>query len=482
MDSALRPYFTREEIQAAISAGVPADAFPDHAGSKISVVRDAQNGDGFKCPAFDSATGGCGIYDSRPLDCRLYPVAVMWDRQHVGVVAGWDTKCPFIVDKLDMPESHAYLGRILTMLESQEMTRTFVANPQLIGAFQDDVMVLRPLERITEGLRAVRSDPTFVGPAPVPWIRKTDSDPLFAETPFHPLTLADRGWFEQLLLANRVEDHPLAAYSFSYHFIWRELFTYEWARFEGHTCLFATNPEGTFLALPPLGPDPCGSAMAKAFALMNQRNRTPGVARIENLPEPHVGRCRELDWAVCPMGGDYLYRRTDLVQLQGDRYKSQRAAYNHCAKHSAPVIRPYTTVDLEACLAVYGRWQEGITTDASSNFACHMAADAASAHRTALRYADNLGLAGLVADVQGTLAAYTVGYPLNDSVFCIILEIADRTIAGLSQYIFREFCRRLVAFEFINVMGDSGLVGLRRAKQSYHPIRVIESYIVASSS
>ena len=157
MDSLLRPYFTRDEIKAAISAGVPEDVFPDSAGSKISVVPDVGNGDGYRCPAFDSATGRCGIYESRPLDCRLYPVAVMWDRDHTGVVAGWDIKCPFILDTLDGLESHAYLARILTMLEKQEVACTFVANPQLIGAFQEDVLVLSPLERITQGLRALQS-------------------------------------------------------------------------------------------------------------------------------------------------------------------------------------------------------------------------------------------------------------------------------------------------------------------------------------
>ena len=72
-ESALRPYFTAEEIQAAIAAGVPSDAFPDHAGTKIRLV---PYGEGFICPAFNPKSGECGIYHSRPLDCRLYPVSL----------------------------------------------------------------------------------------------------------------------------------------------------------------------------------------------------------------------------------------------------------------------------------------------------------------------------------------------------------------------------------------------------------------------
>lgn len=150
-DSPLRPYFTREEIQRAIARGIAPDAFPDHSGSKVRVIR---HGEGHICPAFEPATGRCGIYDARPLDCRLYPVAVMWDAEHAAVVMGWDSKCPFIRDNLDSPESRAYVGRTAALLESEAVVRTFIANPQLIGTFQDDVIVLRRLECLTAGLRA----------------------------------------------------------------------------------------------------------------------------------------------------------------------------------------------------------------------------------------------------------------------------------------------------------------------------------------
>ena len=103
------------------------------------------------------------------------------------------------------------------------------------------------------------------------------------------------------------------------------------------------------------------------------------------------------------------------------------------------------------------------------------------AHRVALHDAAELGLLGLVVEVEGRLAAYTLGYPLSDSVFCILFEIADRDVRGLAQYIFREFCRSLARSEFINAMDDSGLEGLRRAKQSYHPERIVTSYIVTAA-
>jgi Fe-S-cluster containining protein len=470
-DSPLRPYFTRDEIQLAIAAGVLPDAFPDHAGSKITLV---PFGDGYRCPAFDPATSQCGIYRFRPLDCQLYPLAVMWDSTHQNVVMGWDTKCPFIVQNGEMPQSHAYVERMAQRLETESMARTVVENSQLVGAFQDDVIVLKRLTRITEGLR-------------------TGSGHVSATTtlsPFalQPLSLEDQGRFKTLMQEQLFAGDPLAAYSFPYHYIWRDLFSYEWAELAGHYCLFATNDAGTFLALPPLGPDPTGAAIVQAFEILAERNPVPAVSRIENVPEAVAESCRVQGYTVVPKEGDYVYRREDLVSLKGDRYKSQRASYNQCAKH-APLICTYSDGDFPACLKLFDQWRSGIKT-AADDYSRYMAEDAVSAHRTALRHARELGLTGLLAYVEDKLVGYTFGYPLTHtlppegrgqgegSVFCILLEITDRGVSGVSQYLFREFCRQLGEYDFINTMDDSGLDGLRKAKENYHPVRVVPNYTV----
>jgi hypothetical protein len=67
---------------------------------------------------------------------------------------GWDSKCPFIRDNLDSPESRAYVERVAALLESKDSVEVFVSNQQLIGSFQDDVIVLRPLDRLTRTLRS----------------------------------------------------------------------------------------------------------------------------------------------------------------------------------------------------------------------------------------------------------------------------------------------------------------------------------------
>jgi len=298
------------------------------------------------------------------------------------------------------------------------------------------------------------------------------------EPTHRPVTLQDRRWFETVLAKHAPSGDPLAAYSFPYHFIWQGLFQYEWMELEGYGCLMASNQEGSFLALPPIGSDPCGSAMAKAFAFLSQRNKTSALTRIENAPESLADRCRGLGYRVTSKGPDYLYRRDDLVALRGDRYKSQRVAYNHCVKEFRPALRSYRPEDEKACLVLFRHWQQGVRHDGVSDLAVRLAADAESAHRQGIGHAAELGLVGRIGEVDGRLAAYTFGYPLNASTFCVLFEIADRQVKGLGAYVFREFCRESEPYEFINTMDDSGLEGLRRAKLSYHPIKLLESSII----
>jgi len=219
--------------------------------------------------------------------------------------------------------------------------------------------------------------------------------------------------------------------------------------------------------------------MGKAFEFLSSRNKTPAFTRIENAPEGLAARCREKGYRVAPKGPDYVYRRADLVALRGDRYKSQRAAYNHCVAHAKLMYRPFRPDDATACLALFQQWRRGVKHDAASDLAVHIAKDAEHAHRQGVTHAADSGLIGRVVEEDGQIAAYTFGYPLNSTTFCILFEIADRTVKGLGAYIFREFCRELESYGLINTMDDSGLEGLRRAKQAYHPAKLVESFIIS---
>jgi uncharacterized protein len=292
------------------------------------------------------------------------------------------------------------------------------------------------------------------------------------------LTPGDYARFQEALVA---AETPLAVYALAPHLIWRRLFTYYWSTDDGHLSLFAHYTDGLFMPLPPLGMGSSKAPLERAFALMQERNGS-AVSRVENVPEEWKLQWEAWGYRLAPKDADYVYDARWLAELRGDRYKSQRAACNRFVRAHRFRYEPYEARDRERCLDVYRSWvrqKEAGAVDAAGKM---MLEDAAGAHDEALTAAHSLGLIGRVVWVDDRLVAYTFGYFRTSSLFCVLLEIADRSIPGLASYLFREFSRE--AYEagatLINTMDDSGLGTLRQSKRAYHPLRMVNSYIATS--
>ncbi len=182
-DSFLRPFFTREEIQAAIRTGISPEFFSDPDGCQIDVIPNPLPGaEGYICPCFNPENGQCKIYEVRPLDCQLYPVALMREgpasglasdgpgcggiggaaaphgppqinEQGEGVVVGLDTKCPYVQEHQSDAAMPQYVREVASLLDSSEMLHQIDSNPSLVQRHQDDVIFMYPLEGMTRALK-----------------------------------------------------------------------------------------------------------------------------------------------------------------------------------------------------------------------------------------------------------------------------------------------------------------------------------------
>src|SRR3989449_2167982 len=317
-NSPLRPYFTGEEIRRAVAMGVAPAQFTDLDGCQVSVVPSPVS-DGYLCPAFDPLTSHCRIYDVRPLDCQIYPLMVMWNAERTQVVLGWDSKCPFLREgKGDEAGVVAYADRIAGLLEQEDTLETFAKNPQLIGHFQDDVVLLRTLPGLTERVKVMRDESSVTGEPQSP---PSTQHLALSTQHFSSLTLADRPRFERAFAS---VETPLAAYAFASHFVWRALFSYSWAELDGHLSLFAEYADGVYMPLPPLPlptgvrqdaspwpmtPRPSPVALAACFAFMRARNGGSAGSRVQDVPgelqaPPQAPRERRV-----PHDSDDLYPR-----------------------------------------------------------------------------------------------------------------------------------------------------------------------------
>ena len=163
---------------------------------------------------------------------------------------------------------------------------------------------------------------------------------------------------------------------------------------------------------------------------------------------------------------DYIYNAADLRELPGRKYQPKRNHINRFNDFYNWQYEPLTARHKEECLQLENKWQSHHTDDESI-----------SAERLAIIRAfdnfDALGLRGGALRIDGRLAAFTYGSPINEEVFDVHAEKADTSFDGIFPAINRLFAQTIPQhYKFVNREEDMGLEGLRRSKMSYHPAQL----------
>ncbi len=170
---------------------------------------------------------------------------------------------------------------------------------------------------------------------------------------------------------------------------------------------------------------------------------------------------------------DYIYRREDLALLPGKRYHQKR---NHIARFAREYRWEYREIrpeDLQDCLKMVMRWEEGNAERDPQGLEREL-----EALRLCFENYELFECKGALLRAEGEVIAFTAGEAINPRVFCTHFEKAYAAMPGAYQMINREFAANtLEAFEFINREEDIGSEGLRRAKLSYYPAILLEKHI-----
>lgn len=290
---------------------------------------------------------------------------------------------------------------------------------------------------------------------------------------FEPIKIVDKSVFADVLSQRRYENSWL---TFGNLFIWRHAFGTEWARLpEGILIKFRQGGQDYFL--PPLV-----TAEASFAAVVNriaETTTTAGerfvmlgaseamAAEIETaFPGKYAAEAKRDRY-------DYLYQAADLKNLAGRRYHAKRNYVNRFRSETPDWQYETLTAKLaQECLQVAEAWCESRNCDSDSDLAHEY--DAIS---EAFMHFDELDCFGGAIRIVGKVEAFTLGEMLNADMAVVHVEKADAAITGLFPMINQEFCRRLSPeVEYVNREEDMGNEGLRKAKESYYPIRLIEKY------
>ncbi len=274
-----------------------------------------------------------------------------------------------------------------------------------------------------------------------------------------------------------LKQHSLCVYAFQNIYIWKSLFKIYWTEIEDNLCVFFEDNAGCFLYLPPLGKENKPDVIDEIFKIMDKRNKYKQLSRIENVEEDQLRFYEDLGYRTSYKSCDYVCSRNSLAQLKGDKFKHKRSAYNYFVKHYKFEYLPFDLRYKKDCLDLYDHWAGQRKSKTKDKIYQAMLDDNRAALKALLDSYKRLDCLGRMVKVDKKIKAFTFGFRLNKDIFCVLYEITDLSIKGLAQFIFQRFCSEL-KFRYINIMDDSGLENLKKVKLSYHPEKLVASYIV----
>ncbi len=261
-------------------------------------------------------------------------------------------------------------------------------------------------------------------------------------------------------------------------FLWKDYYGCEFALVEGEAVLLLSHVGDQYKACLPV----CRKEnMARFFAVMEDyMNRQlhrpmevifadePGIQALELAPGRYQVQ-EEVDAA------DYVYDAESLRTLAGKKYHKKKNHINAFLKEYEGrwEYRRITMADRDQVWQFLDRWRSSKGDDAGH----HLDGEVEGIH-SILHHMDELGTCVAGIWVDGQLEAFTVGsYNPVDRMAVIHIEKANSEIRGLyplinQQFLVHEFPEAVL----VNREDDVGLPALRKAKESYHPIFMVNKY------
>jgi uncharacterized protein len=261
-------------------------------------------------------------------------------------------------------------------------------------------------------------------------------------------------------------------------YMWRKGYMIEWAVVDDFLCIKAGSSDGTPFILCPFGLDDAGlSTVIDKLADYFKQHQWPltmkGVS-VEMMTMLQKAKPGFFSFQDDRNNHDYVYSTEDLINLAGRKYHSKQNHLNFFKRTYNYQYAAITPELIQPCLISAREW-----------YTFHNGSDDDSLKKEyqaiidVLENFQQLAVQGGAILLDNKVAAFTFGEKLNSDTAVIHVE-KGLDVRGLYQVINQEFCRNDWAdLSYINREEDMGIEGLRRAKQSYHPVKMIKKYSAA---
>ena len=174
---------------------------------------------------------------------------------------------------------------------------------------------------------------------------------------------------------------------------------------------------------------------------------------------------------------DYICETSDLASLKGHKYSKKRNLINQFKKKFQENIKvsPIDNLSSESIMDMFNRWDEHQDTKTGETLLeCEK-----KAIKNSLKNFKTFEMRGIGVFMDGKLNAFSIGSQLTKNTLSLNFQKALPDIKGLYQFSDNEFAKTVPPqYVYVNRESDMGKPGLKKAKLSYYPSRIIKSYIL----
>jgi len=294
---------------------------------------------------------------------------------------------------------------------------------------------------------------------------------------FKCLSLEDKDLINSYVENSGVESYE---YLFSSLYMWRKLDNVKYAIIEG-ALVIEKNEEGkgTFYAQPIRYTKENLVNIIESLANRNE-NYTDRDYFFGDVDKRFINDLKEYTDYKIEIKEDvddfeYVYKTIDLIELKGKKYHGKKNHVNTFEKSYNYEIKAIDNDKVvKDCLTLLHRWHEEVLETIDKEMC--MEIDAIKDIFGELQYLD---LKSIAVYVDNELAGFAVGEKVNDKMAVIHVERGELEYKGIYSFVNRKFLMGCFSdTEFVNRQEDTGNEGLRKAKESYHPAKMIKKYLV----
>jgi hypothetical protein len=300
------------------------------------------------------------------------------------------------------------------------------------------------------------------------------------------ITLDDRKLLEEYLNGYAYRTSGLC---FTSLYMWREINQFTWRRFGEYMCIAAADnldPDmDTSFMFPPLtrtgSYDPAALREtileAKEFFESEGEDFLMMLVPFHMIEEFERAMPSEFSFEADRPNFDYVYDKTQLIELKGKKFHGKKNHLNYFLNNYKYEYTELTEDMAPEAMAFIRAFNERKNLeDAHERELLDMEEQAMKDVFL------NLGSVGYITGViriDGNIEALSIGGLLGRNTVTVHVEKANTEFRGLYQAINNEYCRHLPKdINFVNREEDMGIAGLRKAKLSYQPVKLVEKYII----